>query len=80
MKKQKDLRNWRIKKITMYIAGVVLIVTGIIVFVQSFLSGGADKEAWKFILGFVAALAGALLFTDAWYESFKDYLRNKKTR
>lgn len=76
MKKQKDLRNWRIKKITMYIAGVVLIVTGIIVFVQSFLSGGADNEAWKFILGFATVFAGVSLFADAWNESFEDYLRN----
>lgn len=80
MKKQKDLRNWRIKKIAMYIVSAVLFVLGIIVLIQSFLSGEATKDAWKFILGFAIFAAGLLVFAEAWNESFKDHLRNKRTR
>lgn len=80
MKKQNDLRNWRIKKIAMYLLGLTLIPLGIVVFIQSFLSGSPTKGAWMFILGFAIAGAGLLIFVDAWNEKFKDYLKKKKTR
>lgn len=80
MKKQTYLRNWRIKKIAIYLLGLALFVLGIIVVIQSFLSGGATIGAWMFILGFAIAGAGLFIFVDAWNEKFKDYLKKKKTR
>lgn len=80
MKKQTYLRNWRIKKIAIYLLGLALFVLGIIVVIQSFLSGGATIDAWMFILGIAIAGAGLSIFVDAWNESFKDYLKKKMTR
>lgn len=73
----KYLRNWRIKKVTMYLIGAALFVIGIIVFIQSFLSGSSTKEAWRFPFGFAIVIAGCLIFAEAWNETFKDYLRKK---
>lgn len=77
---QKNLRNWRIKEIAMYLLGLALFALGIIVFIRSFLSGGVTIDAWMFILGFAIAAAGLSIFADAWNEKFEDYLKKKKTR
>lgn len=79
MTRKENIRNWRIQKVARYLVGIALSIVGIILFVQSFLSGSPTEDAWKFGVGFIIAIIGITVFSLAWNESFKDYLR-KRTR
>ena len=76
----KEVREWRIQKIARYIGGLIFIVLGILIFIQSFLNEDATQNAWQFIVGFFIAISGFLIFAEAWHQTFKDYLKEKKIR
>ena len=77
---EKNLKNWRIKKVALYLLGAVIIILGIIVFIQSFLSGDPRKYAWTCVVGFAIASVGFLIFVDAYNDTFNDYLSKKMIR
>ncbi len=70
------IRDWRIKKVTMYIASLVVIVIGTIIMVQGFFSDPL-KDTWKLITGFVICVAGVFSMIDTYHWKFKNYLSKK---
>lgn len=77
---EKNIREWRIKKISRYIGGLIFIVLGVLIFIQPFVSGEPMKDAWKFVAGLFIAGSGSLIFADAWNETFGDYISKKEIR
>lgn len=74
--KREVLKRWRIRKVSIYLLGIIFIVAGAILFVQG-LTISPIEHRWKMICGFFLMLVGMFLFTDMWNERFKDYLRKK---
>lgn len=75
-RKRKEVRNWRVRKITLYIASLVVIVIGTIIMVQGFFSDPL-KDTWKLITGFVICVAGVFSMIDTYHWKFKNYLSKK---
>lgn len=63
---RKEIRDWRARKITMYIASLVVIVIGTIIMVQGFFSDPL-KDTWKLITGFVICVAGIFSMIDTYH-------------
>lgn len=74
MKTCKKWRKWQLVKEAICL---IIVLIGVILFVQSFLTGGVTKEAWKFISGFVLAFVGALSWCEINNETYSEY--KKKT-
>lgn len=70
------IRDWRIKKITLYIASLAIIIIGVIIMVQGILSDPI-KKPWQFITGFVICVAGVFSMIDTYHWKFKNYLSKK---
>ncbi len=70
------IRDWRIKKITLYIASLAIIIIGAIIMVQGILSDPI-KKPWQFITGFVICVAGVFSMIDTYYWKFKNYFSKK---
>lgn len=73
---RKEIRDWRIKKITMYIASLAIIIIGAIIMVQGVFSDPL-KDTWKFIAGFIICAAGIFSMIDTYHWKFKDFLSKK---
>lgn len=70
------IRDWRIKKITLYIASLAIIIIGAIIMVQGILSDPI-KKPWQFITGFVICVAGVFSMIDTYHWNFKNYISKK---
>ena len=70
------IRDWRIKKITLYIASLAIIIIGVIIMVQGILSDPI-KKPWQFITGFVICVAGVFSMIDTYHWKFKDFISQK---
>lgn len=70
------IRDWRIKKITLYIASLAIIIIGAIIMVQGILSDPI-KKPWQFITGFVICVAGVFSMIDTYHWKFKDFISQK---
>lgn len=70
------IRNWRIKKVTMYIASLAVLVIGAIIMVQGFFSDPL-KDTWKLITGFVICVFGVFSMIDIYHWKFKNFLSKK---
>ena len=75
-RKRKEVRNWRVRKITLYIASLAIIIIGAIIMVQGILSDPI-KKPWQFITGFVICVAGVFSMIDTYHWKFKDFLSKK---
>ena len=74
--RRKLLREWRMKKVTMYIVSLVVLVIGTIIMVQGFFSDPL-KKPWQFITGFVICVVGIFSMIDICHWKFKNYLSKK---
>lgn len=70
------IRDWRIKKITLYIVCLSVLVIGTIIMVQGFFSDPL-KKPWQFITGFVICVAGIFSMIDIYHWKFKDFISKK---
>ena len=75
-RKRKEVRNWRVRKITLYIASLVVIVIGTIIMVQGFFSDPL-KDTWKLITGFVICVSGIFSMIDTYHWKYKKYFSKK---
>lgn len=74
--RRRQIRDWRIKKITLYIASLAIIIIGVIIMVQGILSDPI-KKPWQFITGFVICVAGVFSMIDTYHWKFKDFISQK---
>ncbi len=74
--RRRQIRDWRIKKVTMYIASLAVLLIGTIIMVQGFFSDPL-KDTWKLITGFVICVAGVFSMIDTYHWKFKNYLSKK---
>lgn len=70
------IRDWRIKKITLYIASLAIIIIGAIIMVQGILSDPI-KKPWQFITGFIICVSGIFSMIDTYHWKYKKYLSKK---
>ena len=70
------IRDWRIKKVTMYIASLAVIIIGAVVMIQGALTDPLE-DTWKFIAGFIICAAGTFSMIDTYHWKFKDFLSKK---
>lgn len=70
------LREWRIKKVTMYIVSLAVLVIGSIIMVQEVFSDSL-KDIRKPITGFIIFEFGFMLLMDTYSWKFKNYLSKK---
>jgi membrane protein YdbS with pleckstrin-like domain len=75
-RKRKEVRNWRARKITLYIVCLSVLVIGTIIMVQGFFSDPL-KKPWQFITGFVICVAGIFSMIDIYHWKFKDFISKK---
>ena len=73
---RKEVRNWRARKITLYIVSLAVLVIGAIVMIQGALTDPLE-DTWKFITGFVIFVVGGMLLMDTYHWKFKNYLSKK---
>ena len=78
-RKRKEVRNWRARKITLYIVSLAVLVIGAIIMVQGVLSDPL-KDTWKFITGFVICVAGGMLLMETYHWSLRNYLSKKRRK
>ena len=70
------IRDWRIKKITLYIASLAIIIIGVIIMVQGILSDPI-KKPWQFITGFIICVSGIFSMIDTYHWKYKKYFSKK---
>lgn len=75
-RKRKEVRNWRVRKITLYIVSLAVLVIGAIIMVQGIFSDPL-KDTWKLITGFVICVFGVFSMIDTYHWKFKNYLSKK---
>ena len=75
-RKRKEVRNWRARKITLYIACLAVIIIGAVVMIQGALTDPLE-DTWKFIAGFIICAAGTFSMIDTYHWKFKDFLSKK---
>ncbi|CDE14904.1 unknown [Clostridium sp. CAG:470] len=70
------IRDWRIKKIGLYIISLLIIFLGTILTAKGIVSDPI-KKPWQFITGFVICVFGVFSMIDAYHWKFKNYLSKK---
>lgn len=70
------IRDWRIKKIGLYIISLLIILLGTILTAKGIFSDPL-KKPWQFITGFLICVAGIFSMIDICHWKFKDYLSKK---
>ena len=76
---RKEIRDWRIKKVTMYIASLAVLVIGGIISVQGVFSDPL-KDIWKPITGFIIFEFGFMSLMETYQWSLRNYLSKKRKK
>lgn len=70
------IRDWRIKKIGLYIISLLIILLGTILTAKGIVSDPI-KKPWQFITGFVICVFGVFSMIDTYHWKFKNYFSKK---
>lgn len=73
---RKEIRDWRIKKITMYIVSLAVLVIGM---VQGVFSDPLKEDIWKPITGFIIFEFGFMSLMETYQWSLRNYLYKKSS-
>ena len=74
---RKEIRDWRIKKITMYIVSLAVLVIGM---VQGVFSDPLKEDIWKPITGFIIFEFGFMSLMETYHWSLRNYLYKKRRK
>lgn len=74
------IRDWRIRKIKLYILSLIPIIIGGVLIVQG-LFAPPLKDAWKFVTGFIVCISGMLMYATIKTEyTYKKFIEKRKAR
>jgi membrane protease YdiL (CAAX protease family) len=72
----RQLRDWRMKKIALYIISVIVTVIGAVLIAKGLFSDPI-KDSWQLIIGFLILISGIFSILDTYHWKFKEYLSQK---
>lgn len=74
------IRDWRIKKIKLYILSLIPIIVGGVLIVQGLFSPPLE-ETWKLMTGFFVCISGILMYATIKIEyTYKKFIKRRKAR
>lgn len=76
---RKEVRDWRTRKITLYIVSLAVLVIGAIVMIQGALTNPLE-DTWKFITGFTIFIFGLMSLMETYHWSLRNYLSKKRRK
>lgn len=74
--RRRQIRDWRIKKISLYIISLLIILLGAILTAKGIFSDPL-KKPWQFITGFIICVSGIFSMIDTYNWKYKKYLSKK---
>ena len=74
--RRRQIRDWRIKKITLYIISLIIIVIGTILIAKGIFSDPLKKPR-QFITGFIICVSGIFSMIDTYHWKYKKYFSKK---